>query len=409
MHKIVKITLCIILILSLVTVSVIFHRQSLKHLVTQTFGLKLSMPVGTFYFKDVCIERLHDELSTNTLVAYNSKRSEIKNLQVVTGRNVPVKKSFWVLHFTKDPVPQSHTYSDRASAYFIKPECEGNLHHFWNDFLIGLYGLIKYTSALVEHSDLSYVISELKSPSTVGCYSKRYSKLLYTLPVANYTSMHNMNPNTCFRNAFFGFLSRNVQRGELENHIKQNLNITQNNCIDKPKVVLQDRVYRRLTNIEQLPNASKQLTHLESQVILFEDIALEEQVHFAHCAKILIGIQGAGLEWFRFMQRPAWLVEIGWNKWPAGMYSDMAAVNGYNNITISNCTAEVTEASWDMYSHFARVPVPKNEDQKRYLLRRKWGEKQWFMDANIWKYANCALDMNLFKNALHMITQKTQF
>jgi len=87
--------------------------------------------------------------------------------------------SHWMLEFVKGPIPDTHHIDKSiAAAYFVKPTCPGNFHHFWSDEFIGLWDVVHNTGGLRLNTSEGFWNQvfyqrpyHLMSPASMGCES----------------------------------------------------------------------------------------------------------------------------------------------------------------------------------------------------------------------------------------------
>ena len=91
---------------------------------------------------------------------------------------------------------------------------------------------------------------------------------------------------TCFHKAHFGSFQRNIEPFEIENRVYSLLNISKENCTDKPLLILQDRNYRRILNIRDLRQTAVK-TGFQAEIVAFENITAKEQLRWMPCAESL--------------------------------------------------------------------------------------------------------------------------
>ena len=76
-------------------------------------------------------------------------------------------------------------------------------------------------------------------------------------------------------------------------------------------IFIQRQPNRRILNMDELLNVTRH-QDLSIDAIGMETLPFLEQLRIIRCSKILLGVQGAGLQWGMFMQPGSALVEIAW-------------------------------------------------------------------------------------------------
>ncbi len=115
---------------------------------------------GVYSLRDVCIEEdlseppvlvaVNKSTTFKRIVVYNSPYDGAVELKVAASPTANVHS--WPLVLKKQPVPATHNYITDYAVYFVISTCTGNLHHFWEDVIMGLHGSIAATNRL--HSEV---------------------------------------------------------------------------------------------------------------------------------------------------------------------------------------------------------------------------------------------------------------
>jgi adenomatosis polyposis coli protein len=222
--------------------------------------------------------------------------------------------------------------------------------------------------------------------------------------VTELQSLHKL-PRVCFKEAIFGSYEENVENGELENKIITNL-LGDIICPHFQLTII-NRLYRRILNVDDILKALSELHYHNVNVVVLENFNITEQVHLAACTRVLIGVQGAGLAWFRFMQHPAGVLEIGWPGWPASRYTKSALDLGYLATNINNCQAEVTSHSLRWYRKLtSQNNMWVRKDDIDYLKMTSLLSDNYLSNSNIWKFADCTVNVTDFKRTFLQLAQQ---
>ena len=357
-------------------------------------------PHGLHIFRNICTEVIKPGISFKQLVVYNSPQNTMKTIKVESGPSGEKKDHFWVIHFRKVQMPKEFTVRSSTTAFFVKLICAGNLYHFWTDVLKGLYGSILATSQHTKTKgyEVLHDISQDQSVDSSCGSINRYRDFLSALNVTLYSPFHSLAHGTCYSTAVFGYHSKNVKEGEVEGMILRHHGISKKSCKPLQTTIIK-RGYRRMLNMVDLQAVSDNIVGTQSvSVVQFENLTLSQQMQISFCTKILIGVQGAGLAWYTFMKKPAALIEIGWEGWPAGRYVKRALGQGYYAAKIENCTVDNTVTN--LY-----------EGRKiRGNTRKAWhwenkiidtsGSDTWRKNSNVRKFVDCRVDIKTFNETL---------
>ena len=235
-----------------------------------------------------------------------------------------------------------------------------------------------------------------------SCHAReRYEPFLLALGASYNDGYQTLGANTCFEKGIFGYTTSNVRRGELEDLMRRKMNISEAKCVGKhPRILIQDRHERRMLNSDKLKIALEAKLSATVSSIYFEDIPLHEQLQAVYCADVLVGVQGAGLEHYRFLRPGASVLEVGWKHWPAGRYKRRANSLGYRADVIDNCDAILTEHSWSRYFEHNEPLRDKSKDEILKLVNKV----SFGLDKNIWKFADCELNIQqALKKIKHLL------
>ena len=376
---------------------------------TTSFNPIQNIP-GVYSFTDVCIENL-DEDSDNgrKIVVYNSSKNLTKqHIKVKDTRYV--KHSYWILDFTSAPIPSHYKVHHERTAFFMQSTCEGNLHHIWEDVMIGLYGALKRTNRVGLENVLYFSSPALNRDS--NCHNiSRYAGLLEAIGIKQNLGWYQYEADrTCYSNAVFGPVFDIGNSLDVADLILDRYNASKP-CEKNGITVVQRSSSRRILNIHELKDAitesfknststnkrsisasQTQQRHKlmpDVQVVHFEKLSLEQQVQIARCSKVLIGVQGAGLQWYSLMSFPALLLELTWTKWPP-VYTPLAA-GPPHCLHVRNIHCNNASINWQSYREHFRISIFTDNDKQKTLNRSLTVP---FMDNhNVYKWADIIVDI----------------
>ena len=119
---------------------------------------------------------------------------------------------------------------------------------------------------------------------------------------------------------------------------------------------------------------------------------MKEQIQVAHCADLLIGVHGAGLEHYRFMRPRTGLIQVGWKGWQANyLYDIPPRLKLLRARKVTNCNATISEQAWQMY--YKQNPVFSANRSREDILNLVDKLVVFSLRENIWKFADCRLDI----------------
>ncbi len=168
-------------------------------------------------------------------------------------------------------------------------------------------------------NQLYYASDPWSASTTSGCHDPaRYQDFLFKFSInRNHQAYRKAQSNTCYKQSVFGFYSGGFDKKEVIHYMFRSYGITTDKC-KHPTITIQQRECRSILNAEQLQNTAKSKGFKYTEIVIFEKLSLQEQLQVIACTDVLVGIQGAGLEWIYFMQPGTALMELAWPQkyWP---------------------------------------------------------------------------------------------
>ena len=168
-------------------------------------------------------------------------------------------------------------------------------------------------------------------------------------------------------------------------------------------MLFQLRQYRTVLNANETKLALQRSLNATVDMQQFETISIRRQIELVTCADVLIGVSGAGLTYHRFLTPGAIMVELGWTGFPGGMHCvDAQAAKQVKCATLSSNQAKLSETSWKMYFDVNKGLKNRSRDDIVQLatpLIKPNGLGQG-LRRNIWKYADCVVDIPVLITSL---------
>ena len=162
----------------------------------------------------------------------------------------------------------------------------------------------------------------------------QYEQILHTLPInkKHYGFVYE-TPNTCYPYGVFGTVGKGNKR-EVVDYVLKKVNITQSTC--SHSVILVQRRNRRILNMAEVLQTARYIGYTDARIVYMENYKVDEQLKLAACARIIVGVHGAGLQWAIFMPMGSTMIEVAWPKkhWPY-FYGSGLESNGINPIEIN--------------------------------------------------------------------------
>ena len=123
----------------------------------------------------------------------------------------------------------------------------------------------------------------------------------------------------------------------------------------------------------------------------FEDLSVKEQIALVHCADLLIGIHGAGLEHYRFMRPHSALIQVGWQHWEAThLYDIPAKIKLIRARKLQNCNATISDEAW---ANYFKLNPEFSGKSRQEIYNISTSIAHFSLRENIWKYADCTLNV----------------
>ena len=277
-----------------------------------------------YVFRNVCLELLEPPLVetfknatyniSRRIVVYNSRKYVGKRkLHVSASNNVGLTDRSWVVTFTPDPVPLTHDLHNRTAIFVVQVQ-PGNLHHFWEEEFQHLYSLARRLHRLGLGSTNQILYKHAPEAKRAGF--DRYELFYSTLNIHPVREAYFRLPiGTCFDQAVFGQTNfKTLPRKDTAfavHHVLNRNHLDRKRC-QKYYVTLIQRANRKILNMEELRQAAVGLGFNNTEVVKMESLSSLEQLRRAACSRVIVGTQGAGLQWAIFMPQHSLLVEITW-------------------------------------------------------------------------------------------------
>ena len=111
------------------------------------------------------------------------------------------------------------------------------------------------------------------------------------------------------------------------------------------------------------------------------------QLHAASRARVMVGVQGAGLQWAVFMPPSSHLVEIAWPQKHWGFYfQNYVRQYGINHHKV---VASHVKPNWTTYENRVRGGNEVKMEERLEILS---GKKVWNSFDHFWKWADAIVD-----------------
>lgn len=314
---------------------------------------QLESHVGVYVYHDVCIEddvdadlitvSPQEKVSAKKLVVYNSPHtgpsSRVTSCWAAQWPNV----TRWRFEHTDLAIPQNYQVEE-LPAFFTIPSCTGNMWHLWEDLLFGVYQMLKICGmlGLPNSSHLLYKEPWPTSKSMESyhsCYNiSRYQEFIFAFGFrADHNIYHRVESATCFKQAIFGWIPIEPhRRHEIADFIINRFSHKWKvECRPRTVTFIKRSTYRRIINLQQLQQQVIKLGFQNTQIVVLEKLTFLQQYEIARCSVILVGINGAGLEWALFMKASTGLLELTFGHLFPALFHNLASQRRLHYMTVS--------------------------------------------------------------------------
>lgn len=356
---------------------------------------KLNGLNDVLYLDNVCIEdlavpvmRVEANFSeTKKLVVYGNYSRSVGQRRVPVAGSLNSRWNHWNIEFRNEHLPIDNIsmfYTN--TAFFVQPTCPGNFHHFLIDEYLPLYSVVTLANSLHPSAEnqILYRTPQLSSDASCGS-RKRYEQILRTLHTrAQHDVFYSLPTNTCFRKAVFGSKIHMKRQRDAIDHILAHFLLPNLNksCTNDLYLTILSRRRRRILNEENLRELGLSVGFRNVRVVDFEKLTVEDQMEVASSSNVLVGVQGAGLQWAVFMPEGSHLVEIAWPSKHWGFYyRDFVVEFGiiYHSVEVTG-----VRENWTSYEASVRHGVQVSDVEKRTMLKSLPNSTA----DNLWKWAD---------------------
>jgi hypothetical protein len=222
---------------------------------------------------------------TAKIIVYNSfYRDGVQRLQVAGSHNSAW--NHWDVDFRRGRIPPTHVFRN-TSAFFVSQTCPANLHHFWIDEFVPLYGVVRQSNRLRRGADNQILYrrpSDLPGSDVRECYNKTtFEDILATLYIDPFHGVFYEAPrNVCYSSAVFGVHPFVIDPRTVVDHVLSNVVGARRNATESSSssyfVTFVQRRTRRILNIRELMKTALSLGFRRVRIVDFERHPVAEQV-----------------------------------------------------------------------------------------------------------------------------------
>lgn len=288
---------------------------------------------GVFTFSNVCLEPLSTPFVDNVhgieftvtqrIAIYDDFDLRIgkHRLHIAGPHKHPF--NYYDVHFANARESPENPSMVNNVAYFVSSRCPGNLHHFIEEEFAPLYSVVRRTNMLCHGADNQIIYSTPKTDYNAFCRSySRYNEIVRTLHTNDFQDVYyNVPNNTCFRRAVFGSTNLLNESRDVVNHLIHSYNLSYECSRHNARyITIISRNTRRIINIDDLVRwiMESGLKEKYIRIVEFHKLSIREQMIVACTSIVIIGINGAGLQWSMLMPEGSHVVEMSWpsKSWP---------------------------------------------------------------------------------------------
>ena len=224
------------------------------------------------------------------------------------------KRNHWLIHHhSVNDVPENLTFIDKA-AYFPRYwRIDVNTYIYLDRMVPFSYLTLAYNRQY--HLGNGSVLIAIDTSDTIPEFRQMHldigmSKIYELSDVINGTEP------LCFSHGVFPyFTTGGTARKTVSKLLSKTWGLDTLHCPDPYVLFLERNSTRRLHNLDEIIVYLRQHNISPIKVAMFEGKSAKEQASIVHCAKVFIAVQGAGMNWYKFLPHNASMLEITYNGW----------------------------------------------------------------------------------------------
>jgi len=230
---------------------------------------------------------------------------------------------------------------------------------------------------------------------------QKFEEILRTLYIKDlHDVVHRLPTNTCYSSAVFGAKNNLHRNRDAVDHVISRLKISSPATCDDiySSIVFIERTNRRIINIADLEQSARAAGFKSVKIVKFENMSVKDQITLAANTRVMVGVQGAGLQWAIFMPSGSVLIEISWPQkyW----FKYFKFVTSYD-IQFINVTANDVRVNWRTFEQKVKHGGKCSDEEKLKLLRMTH-TNMWDAE-NIWKHADVVVDVDRFTQVIKQL------
>lgn len=302
----------------------------------------------------------------------------------------------WIVHrnYTAN-MPENWTFIDFPAYFPLYWRCKINLYIYFDRTLTYSYKVKKWSETHLNSSDLV-----LMAP-TLTCAQTLYYTPHHTMGMTQLMDVSDILNHTkpvCFSHGIFVKLEKDTESLHgMAAALSRAWNLTEYVCPEYYTMFLQRNTTRRLLNADELVRALIEHGFTRVRVEIFDGKTLLEQARLIRCTKVLIAVQGAGLNWYHFLPHNAKVMELTFNRW--GSRYERRLLRNRSDIKpkVLKCKRVTPPYIWAKYARlWLNYTGPISKTMKTELLNTK----SLIRTENVAHDSDCSCDVSTILTAL---------
>ena len=311
-------------------------------------------------------------------------------LLVPTDSRTYFNDSYWVIEQKTGPIPDTYVMHNNTVAYFVPVWRDfSNIYTLWYTEVPPLFKMLQQNQLMQQPFE-----NELSKVMVVPLlrYAKAHIRSVFLnlgfSKIVDFNN-HTLKRPICFGSAVFGFPQGPSSLTDIfaeREYLRKQWNLPEICPAENQVMILQRNRTRRILNIDEMGQALLSHENVTNFFVAkFEEKTMKQQFDLVRCLKLFVGVQGAGLAWYRFLPKGATIIEIYYEGW-VSKYKDRAETDRPDlNIHAVFCNAVVPPPTWQFYAHkwFGNNDTLISKQMKTKLIEKSAAVEA--IRGNIWK------------------------
>ena len=165
--------------------------------------------------------------------------------------------------------------------------------------------------------------------------------------------------------------------------------------------MIQRKSSRKIININELVRVAKNYGYKNVKIVYLEEHSTAEQMQIMYCADVLLGVQGSGMVWYKYLPPGAIFIEVGYEDWSDHYFTvrgtDRRDLHWYNmkcDGVVSDKLYLQTAKEWFNYEGNLTSEI------KQKVLRISHERNKKYFTFTIWMNSQCKCKPQLLEDIL---------